>query len=101
MEIELIKTISHIILGTGAVITALVGLIKGVNAFIDYISEKKKLFADIKELFNDMTNIKLEQKMCYKGLMACLDGLEQLGCNHTVTATKKELEEWLNTQAHN
>lgn len=39
------------------------------------------------------------QVLCY-GLLACLDGLEQLGCNHNVTKAKGDLEKHLNRRAH-
>lgn len=93
MELELIKTISHMVLGISAVLTAIAVIIKSGKLFADYVAKKKALLEDIE-------NIKKEQKMTFKALNACLDGLEQLGCNHTVTQTKKELEDWLIAQAH-
>ena len=30
-----------------------------------------------------------------KGIMACLDGLEQLNCNHTVPETRNEIYTYL------
>lgn len=58
-------------------------------------------FMNIQEgVIKDMKKVKEEQKLVYKGLSACLDGLEQLGCNHTVPQTKQDLDEWINEQAH-
>ena len=37
--------------------------------------------------------------LCY-GLSACLDGLQQLGANHTVPDAKQKLDKYLNQQAH-
>lgn len=37
--------------------------------------------------------------MCY-ALSACLDGLQQLGANHTVPLAKEKLDKYLNQQAH-
>ncbi|MBQ8209909.1 MAG: branched-chain amino acid ABC transporter permease [Clostridia bacterium] len=37
--------------------------------------------------------------ICY-ALQACLDGLEQLGANHTVPKAKEKLEKHLNVSAH-
>lgn len=37
--------------------------------------------------------------MCY-ALSACLDGLIQLGANHSVPEAKKKLDKYLNQQAH-
>lgn len=41
-----------------------------------------------------------ERRLLMQGVMACLDGLEQQGCNHTVPLAKKEINEYLNKQAH-
>ncbi len=37
--------------------------------------------------------------ICY-ALSACLDGLGQLGANHTVPLAKEKLDKYLNQQAH-
>ena len=37
--------------------------------------------------------------ICY-ALSACLDGLGQLGANHTVPIAKEKLDKYLNQQAH-
>lgn len=52
------------------------------------------------EVVKDMKRVKQEQKLVYTGLCACLDGLEQLGCNHTVPKAKRKLENFINEQAH-
>lgn len=62
---------------------------------------KMHVFMNVQEgVIEDMKKVKQEQKLVYEGLTACLDGLEQLGCNHTVPETKKKLENWINEQAH-
>ena len=48
----------------------------------------------------EIARIKKENRLVFKGVFACLDGLEQLGCNHTVPQTKKELEDYINDMAH-
>lgn len=48
----------------------------------------------------EIENIKKENSLICRGLFACLDGLEQLGCNHTVPQTKKELKDYINDMAH-
>ena len=37
--------------------------------------------------------------LCY-GMRACLDGLMQLGANHTVPDAKDKLDKYLNKEAH-
>lgn len=48
----------------------------------------------------EIAAIKKENRLICEGLIACLDGLEQLGANHTVPKTKAKLENHLNIQAH-
>lgn len=45
-------------------------------------------------------HIKEEQRVLCQGISACLDGLEQLGCNHSVPKAKQALENHLNNAAH-
>ena len=57
-------------------------------------------FLKQEEQDTQIANIKKEQRILCKGISACLDGLEQLGCNHSVSVAKQELEEHLNDVAH-
>ena len=49
---------------------------------------------------DDILRIKEENTLICFALSACLDGLEQLGANHTVTKAKDKLDKYLNQQAH-
>ena len=82
-----------IILSTGGVISALGVIIKGGVAMY-------KLLRRQEQIMEDVARMKKEQTLVFEGLMACLDGLEQLGANHSVPTTKGKLENWLNEQAH-
>lgn len=48
----------------------------------------------------DMNKSKEERRIVCFGLSACLDGLLQLGCNHSVPEAKAELDKYLNNKAH-
>ena len=48
----------------------------------------------------EIAQMKAEQRVLTTGVLACLDGLEQLGCNHSVPKAKNLLEEHLNEVAH-
>ena len=48
----------------------------------------------------DVHQLKQEFRLVCEGLSACLDGLIQQGCNHTVPKAKAKLDEYLNQQAH-
>lgn len=84
--------VSHIIT-TASLITAL-GVIFGVAFKVHkWFLKQKKLEEEIKQIKEEDTLI------CY-ALSACLDGLQQLGCNHTVPDAKDKLDKYLNQQAH-
>lgn len=48
----------------------------------------------------EIKKIKEENTLLCYGLSACLDGLLQLGCNHSVPGAKEKLDKYLNQQAH-
>lgn len=48
----------------------------------------------------DITRIKEEDTLIVFALSACLDGLQQLGANHTVPIAKDKLDKYINQQAH-
>ena len=48
----------------------------------------------------DIRQLKEENALICFALQACLDGLEQLGANHTVPEARKKLEKHLNQSAH-
>ena len=48
----------------------------------------------------DITRIKAEDTLIVFALSACLDGLQQLGANHTVLIAKDKLDKYINQQAH-
>ena len=84
--------ITYIITGA-SVITAL-GVILGLifKAHKWYLKQEKQ-DEEIKQIKEEDTLI------CY-ALSACLDGLQQLGANHTVPDAKEKLDKYLNQQAH-
>lgn len=48
----------------------------------------------------DIKRIKEENTLIVFALSACLDGLQQLGANHTVPVAKDKLDKYINQQAH-
>ena len=84
--------ISYII--TGASLVTAIGVILGfVFKVHKWYLKQEKQDEEIKQLKKENTLI------CY-GLSACLDGLMQLGANHTVPDAKDKLDKYLNQQAH-
>ena len=99
------------IIGIAGLITAL-GVIIGLlwkifseyKKFISYdarINElDKKIDDNNTETQAKMQSIMAEQCLQTRIFDAVLDGLEQLGCNHSVPAARKELYEFLNERGH-
>lgn len=81
------------IITIAAVITAL-GVIFGVIFAIYkwYLKQEKQ--------DKDIAHIKEEDTLIVFALSACLDGLQQLGANHTVPIVKDKLDKYINQQAH-
>lgn len=77
----------------GSVVSA-IGLLIGIILKIHkwYLKQENQ-DAQIQRMKEENTLI------CY-ALSACLDGLSQLGANHTVPIAKEKLDKYLNQQAH-
>ncbi|MGM9647249.1 MAG: branched-chain amino acid ABC transporter permease [Eubacteriales bacterium] len=73
----------------GAIISMLVVVLK-VHKW--YLRQQKQN--------EEIARMKKENKLICEGLSACLDGLSQLGANHTVPVVKKKLDDHLNEVAH-
>ena len=81
------------IIKTGAVIAALGTIGTVAIAVIRWFARQKKQDEDIRD-------IKDEQCIMSYALLACLDGLKQLGANGNVTDAHNKLEKHLNKKAH-
>ena len=92
------------IITAGAVVTALGVLIGLVVRVYKRIERQNQLDEEIKALKQhheeDVQRIKEENCLICFALSACLDGLQQLGANHTVPVAKEKLDKYLNQQAH-
>ena len=86
--------VSKLLTALGVITAAALSIIK---VYLNY----KKQKAEIEKL--SLENAKQNEELtlvCF-GLSACLDGLIQLGCNHTVTTAKDKLDKYINNSAHN
>lgn len=85
--------ITQIILTTASVITAL-GVIFGlIFAIYKWYLKNEEQDTSIKE-------IKEEQTLLTYGVLACLKGLKEQGCNGPVTEAINQIEKYINKQAH-
>lgn len=85
--------IVEIIITTASVITAL-GVILGL-----FITIHKWVLKQNKQ-DDDISSIKEEQSILTKGVLACLKGLKEQGCDGPVTTAIVEIEDHLNKEAH-
>ena len=81
------------IITAAAVLGALIAILRYYNKVYDMVKHQNEQDADIKA-------IKKEQTLMVYSMLACLDGLSQLGCNHSVPEAKDKLSKYINQQAH-
>lgn len=92
------------IITAGAVITALgviIGVILKVHGWYLRQGEQDEALKELKKHHEeDLKRVREENTLICYALSACLDGLQQLGANHTVPDAKEKLDKYLNQQAH-
>ena len=88
----------------GSVLAALLaigGVFVKVHNWIKKQDDQSQQIEELKAQHeDDIRHIKDENTLICYALSACLDGLQQLGCNHTVPGAKEKLDKHLNKQAH-
>ena len=92
------------IITAGAVVSAILLLLgilaKVYNWYLKQGEQDKKIDELTEHHEEDVRRIKEENCLICFALSACLDGLQQLGANHTVPVAKDKLDKYLNQQAH-
>ena len=83
----------EIIIIIASVITALGTIIACFTTIHKWVLRQNKQDEDIK-------SIKEEQKILTTGVLACLKGLKEQGCDGPVTEAISSIEEHLNKEAH-
>lgn len=84
----------------GAIVTIVVYFVKVVR----WVDKQSKQDEEIKKLKKqheeDVKSIKEEQTLLVFGVLGCLKGLQEQGCNGSVTQTIDKFEKYLNQKAH-
>ena len=92
------------IITASAFLGAVVALATYFSKIVRWVDRQKKQDEDIKNLRKhheeDMTIIKEENTLLVFGILACLKGLREQGCNGPVTETIDKIEKYLNQKAH-
>lgn len=92
------------IITAGAVIGAIVALVTYFSKVVRWVDKQGKQDKDIQEIRrhheDDIASIKAEQTLLVYGVLACLKGLKEQGCNGPVTDAINKMEKHLNEKAH-
>lgn len=87
-----------------AVLSAIAGIIAFLAKGVRWVDQQKQQDTDIEALKEkhdaDITSMKQEQTLMVYGLLACLKGLKEQGCNGPVTEAINKIEKHLNQKAH-
>ena len=92
------------IITAGAVVGAIIAMVTYFTKVVRWVDKQGKQDKDIQEIRkhheDDMKSIKEEQTLLVYGVLACLKGLSEQGCNGPVTEAIHKLEKHLNKKAH-
>lgn len=92
------------IITAASCIAALIALAGYVFKARDWIKKQDKQAATMQELKEhhnqDIEDIKQEQTMLVYGILACLKGLKEQGCDGPVTDAVEKIDKYLNKKAH-
>ncbi len=81
-------------------IKAIAELVSAITVIFGVIFACCRWYIRLKKSNEEIAFLKEENALICYALRACLDGLEQLGANHTVPIAKEKLEKHLNLNAH-
>lgn len=81
------------IITAAAVVGAVVALVTYFSKVVRWVDKQAKQDEEIKK-------IKEEQALLVEGILACLKGLKEQGCNGPVTEAINKYETYLNKKAH-
>lgn len=81
------------VISLSAVLTAIIAIARTYNKGYDWVKQQEAQEKEIK-------GIKEEQQLLTYGVLACLKGLQEQGCDGSVTDAIDKIEKHLNEKAH-
>ena len=81
-------------------ITALAATITALGVVFGAVFGIYRWFLKQEKQDKDIKSIKEEHSVLVHGVLACLQGLREKGCNSPVTAAIEQIENHINKQAH-
>ena len=82
------------------IITTVAGVITALGVIFGILFAVYKWYLKQEKQDKDIKAIKEEQFLLTQGVLACLKGLQEQGCDGPVTSAIKQLETHINKQAH-
>lgn len=87
-----------------AVVGAVIALVTYFSKLVRWVDKQNEQDQEIKKLKqhheDDIASIKEEQTLLVYGILACLQGLKEQGCDGPVTEAIGKYEKFLNKKAH-
>lgn len=87
-----------------AVVGALIGLATYFSNVVRWVDKQNEQDEEIQKLRQhheeDIKSLKEEQALLIDGVLACLKGLQERGCNGPVVKAIEKYETYLNEKAH-
>ena len=81
-------------------ITAIAGVVTALGVIFGLLFAVYRWYLKQEKQDTDIKFIKEEQLLLTQGVLACLKGLQEQGCDGPVTTAIKQIERHLNQQAH-
>ena len=81
-------------------ITAIAGVVTALGVIFGLLFAVYRWYLKQEKQDTDIKFIKEEQILLTPGVLACLKGLQEQGCDGPVTTAIKQIERHLNQQAH-
>lgn len=92
------------IITTAAVVAAMIALVAYCLKVVRWVDKQNEQDQEIQKLKQhheeDVASLKEEQTLLVYGILACLKGLKEQGCNGPVTEAINRYEKYLNQKAH-
>ncbi len=85
---------------TGQTLITLAALLAAVAALANYFTRAHNWYLRQETNEKNIAAIQAEQKVLVKGVLACLNGLQEQGCDGPVVDAISQLENHLNEEAH-
>ena len=82
------------------IITTIAGVITALGVIFGVLFAVYKWYLKQEKQDKDIKAIKEEQFLLTQGVLACLKGLQEQGCDGPVTSAIKQLETHINKEAH-